>query len=91
MFSKWALYTIVWPRPKGTSDVSVLAALAAVVLLVGNIIRSVLAVRAHTELSLRLARLCGINLVLLFLSGRVSMILDKVFRLSIIEYYFLHC
>lgn len=89
-FSKWVLYTLVWPRAKGSSDVSILAAAAITLFLVGNIIGSVLAIRGRAELSLRLARLCTMNMTILFLGGRTSFILDKMFQLSMIEYYSIH-
>lgn len=89
-FSKWVLYTLVWPRAKGSSDLSVLAAAAITLFLVGNIIGSVLAIRGRAELSLRLARLCTMNMTILFLGGRTSFILDKIFQLSMTEYYSIH-
>jgi hypothetical protein len=91
VLSKWALYTLVWSRPRGSSDVSVLAAVACFFFLVGNIILgSVVVVQGQAELSLLVARLCMLNLVILFLGGRTSLILDKIFRLSMTEYYLMH-
>jgi hypothetical protein len=90
VFSKWALYTLVWRRPNGSSDMSVLAAAAGLLFLIGNVLGCVLAVRGRADLSLRLARLCAMNLVILFLGGRTSFVLDKIFRLSMTQYYTVH-
>lgn len=58
---------------------SVLVAAAIILFLVGNIIGSVLAIQGRAELSLRLARLCTMNMTILFLGGRTSFILNKIF------------
>ncbi|PSN58686.1 hypothetical protein BS50DRAFT_450535, partial [Corynespora cassiicola Philippines] len=58
--------------------------------LVGNILGSVIGVRGRAELSLRLARLCTMNLVVLFLGGRTNFFLDKVFQISMTEHRSVH-
>ncbi|CAI6337037.1 unnamed protein product [Periconia digitata] len=90
LLSKWAVYTLVWPRLRGSSDISIAAAATVVFLVTGNVVGSTLAIQGRAALSLRLARLCAINSVPLFLGGRTNYILDKLFRFSAKHSYLLH-
>ena len=89
-FSKWVVYTVLFPRLNESSDVTVLSAVLIVLFLAGNVIASVLALHDRDELSSRLARLSSINMVFLYLGGRTNIIVDKGFRLSHTEYWLLH-
>lgn len=88
--SKWVFYTLVLPRQKGSTDVSLFAACLVALLLVGNVAASVIAVRSRVELSIRLARLCAINFVVLFVGGRTNLVIDKMLRWSMTDYYLFH-
>lgn len=90
IFSKWAFYTIIVPRQKGSSDVSVIAGCLILLMFMGNIAGSIVAIRNRTELSIRLARLFAINLTVLFVGGRSSFIIDKILRWPMAEYYLFH-
>ncbi|KAF2633016.1 hypothetical protein BU25DRAFT_87617 [Macroventuria anomochaeta] len=89
-FSKWVVYTLLFSRPNGSSDVTVLSAILIIFLLSGNVIASVLAVQDQDEFSFRLARLSLINMVFLYLGGRTNILVDKIFRFSHTDYCLLH-
>jgi hypothetical protein len=90
IFSKWILYTVVFLRMNGSSDVTVMACFLILLFITANIVGTFLGIQSQPELSLRLARMCLTNTAILFLSGRSNLLVDKVFRISITEYHLLH-
>lgn len=90
IFWKWAIHTLVVRRRKGSSDLSILAASIIGFFFVGNVIGSLIAVRSRSELSLRLAELCLVNFVILFVGGRTNIVIDKFLRWSMTDYYLFH-
>jgi predicted ferric reductase len=89
-FSKCFIYTLLYRRLNGSSDITVLSAILLSLLLAGNVIASVLRFSDRHDFSLRLARLSLTNMVILYFGGRTNMIVDKIFRLSHTEYHLLH-
>ena len=88
--SKWLVYSLLLPRWTGTTNITVVAAIAIAALYVGNIVSTVLAVHTMEEFSVRVARLCVTNLVSLYFGGGSSFILDKVLRLPLSDTGILH-
>jgi hypothetical protein len=88
--SKWLLYTVIYPRLNGSSDVTIMAGSTVVLFIVANIVGSVIGVHSRLELSVRLSRMCVTNLLVLYLGGRSNFLVDKIFRLSTTEYHLLH-
>jgi hypothetical protein len=89
-FSKWVVYTVIFPRMNGSSDVTVVTAIVLTAFVIANVVGCILSVQTRMELSLRLAKLCVTNIVFLYMGGRSNIILDKVFRLSHQEHHLLH-
>jgi hypothetical protein len=89
-YSKWLLYTVVYPRFNGSTDVTMMAGSIIVLFVVANVVGSVLGVQSRSDLTARLARMCVTNLVVLYIGGRSNFLVDKIFRLSNSEYYLLH-
>ena len=90
VLSKWLVYTVILRRVNGSSDITVAMAFAILCMLVGNVVSTVIAVTSQADLSIRLARLCLTNLVVLFFGGRTNFIADKILRLSHNDYYLVH-
>ncbi len=88
--SKWLVYSLILPRWNGSTNVTVVAAIAITMLFAGNIVGSVLVVHTQNELSIRVARLCVTNLITLYFGGGSSFILDKIFRLPRSDASILH-
>ena len=88
--SKWLVYSLLIPRWTGSTNVTVVAAIAIVALYVGNVVSSVLAVLTKEEFSIRIARLCVTNLITLYFGGGSSFMLDKVLRLPLSDTGILH-
>lgn len=90
VISKWIVFTVLIPRPNGSSDVTVFSAALISIVLAGNALASLIALQDHNDFSSRLGRLSSINMVFLYLGGRTNIVVDKSFRLSHTEYWLLH-
>jgi hypothetical protein len=88
--AKWLLFSVVLPRMNGSSDVTIMAGSVIILFIVANIVACVLRVQSQLDLSMRLARMCITNLVVLSLGGRSHFLVDRIFRLSNSEYHLLH-
>jgi hypothetical protein len=88
--TKWFFYTIICPRMKSSSDVTLMAGSIIMMFVVANVVGSALGVKSQSDLSIRLARLCITNIVVLYFGGRSNIVVDKVFRLSVTDYHLLH-
>ena len=82
-------YTLVIKRQKGSSDVSVLAAILILLYVTANIVVCTLRISGRAELAKRCGSLFVINMVSLYLGGRTSLISDKV-HLNLSQYGLLH-
>lgn len=88
--SKWLFYTVVLPRCRGSSDITVFALLLIGLFVLGNIAVSTIGIQDRTDLAQRVARLALINAIILFLGGRTNLLADKLLQWSIPDYYLLH-
>ena len=83
-------YTLVVKRQKGSSDVSVLAAILIILYVTANIVVCTFRISGRAELAKRCGSLFVINMVPLYLGGRTSLIGDKVLHLNLSQYGLLH-
>jgi hypothetical protein len=90
LYSKWFLYTIIHPRFNGSSDITIMAGSIIILFVVANIVVCRLGVQSLSDLSARLARVCGTNLVALYFGGRSNLVAGRIFRISDTEYHLLH-
>lgn len=90
LLSKWLFYTVILPRCRGSSNITVFAVVLIGLFILGNIAVSAVGIQSRTDLAQRLARLALINVIILFLGGRTNLFADKVLRCSFPNYYLLH-
>ncbi|EUC40669.1 hypothetical protein COCMIDRAFT_41036 [Bipolaris oryzae ATCC 44560] len=90
ILSKWLLYTVILARVNSSSDITIIAGIVVICMLVGNIASALIAVASQADFSARLARLCITNLVILFLGGRTNFVADRILKLSHNQYYLVH-
>ncbi|XTI85056.1 hypothetical protein V2W45_1234483, partial [Cenococcum geophilum] len=76
-------YTLVIKRQKGSSDISVLIAILILLYIIANIIIYTLRILGRAKLAKRCNSLFIINIVPLYLSGRTSLIGNKVLYLNL--------
>ena len=80
---------LVIKRQKGSSNISVLAAILILLYIIVNIIIYTLRISGRAKLAKRCGSLFVINMVLLYLSSRTSLISNKVY-LNLSQYGLLH-
>lgn len=88
VFFRWIFDRVIFPRLRGSSDITILSSIVIAGLFVANIAGTWL-LNNQAVISLRLARLCITNLVCLYLGGRSNVLHDKVLR-SHTEQHLLH-
>lgn len=87
---KWFLYALVFPRRSGSSDCTVLTAVALLAYVGGNTFCALSGISTRKELAERLGKLSLINMVPLYLGGRTNYIADKALGMSLSRYHFMH-
>ena len=90
VLSKWLIYTVFMARVNGSSDITIFAGFVILCMVAGNVAGAVIAVKTQADFSIRLARLCITNIVVLFFGGRTNLFADRVLKLSHNNYYLVH-
>ena len=89
-FSKWFLYTILLPRLRGSSDLTVFASCITGPIYRCEHHRLSGSVHSKAEFSLCLVKLTTTNLMCLYFGGRTNILLDRLFHLSHTDQINLH-
>lgn len=87
---KKIVYRLIYRRRKGTSSFTMLSVLGLSALVGVNVTACVLEVSDTHALAVRCAKLVLVNALPLFLGGRTSLFADRVLRLPLNHYQFLH-
>ena len=88
---KWTLYTLIVPRQRSTSNISLLIAFCIFLYAVANVVGFVLGLSTGIQFVQRLGYLFAINAIPLFLGRKTNLISNKVLHLLTCDYSLIHC